>query len=106
MKNSVSCARRVALFLALCLAGGSVLACGQTEVEVQETDALQTESIVVETEPARPAHSVPEMDFAGETFHSYALDWQGYCFYFFAEEATGDAMNDTGGHQRGGFQSK
>ncbi len=94
MKNSVSCARRVALFLALCLAGGSVLACGQTEVEVQETDALQTESIVVETEPERPAHSVPEMDFAGETFHSYALDWQGYCFYFFAEEATGDAMND------------
>ena len=54
-------------------------------------DAAETETAAEET---RVKHGVPESDFGGAAFHTLSLDWQGYKFYFFADEATGDAMND------------
>ena len=54
-------------------------------------NAAETET---EAEETRVKHGVPESDFGGAAFHTLSLDWQGYKFYFFADEATGDAMND------------
>jgi len=53
-------------------------------------ESLQTEA----SEVTRPMHKVPEQNFDGATYHSFALDWQGYPHYFFAEESNGDSMND------------
>lgn len=87
--------RICALFIALCLSL-PMLFSGCGESAVTETEATGTVESVVESQPVetREPHQVPEQDFGGATFHSYAIDWQGYCFYFFAEEATGDVMND------------
>lgn len=62
---------------------------GNTETETADT-AVQT----VEAEETRRQHGVPESDFGGADFRSIYIDWQGYKFYFFADEANGDVMND------------
>jgi len=90
MKNR----RLAALFLALCLMMPIAAGCGADTAETTADTAAAETVPTEETEETRVMHKVPEQDFGGETFHSFALDWQGYCFYFFAEEATGDAMND------------
>ncbi|MBQ8641813.1 MAG: hypothetical protein IJ480_06295 [Clostridia bacterium] len=80
------------LLLAMLL---SMAACGNT-ADTEETTAdtaAQTEA--AETEETRARHEVPEdLDFEGAPFQIAYPDWQGYKFYFFADEATGDAMND------------
>ncbi len=81
------------LFVAMLL---SLAACGNTTTETEttaETTAGQTET-VAEAEETRPMHQVPETDFEGALFHIAYPNWQGYQHYFFADEATGDAMND------------
>ena len=47
-----------------------------------------------EPEETRPSHSVPESDFGGAEFIAAYPEWAGYSYYFFADEQTGDAMND------------
>ena len=47
-----------------------------------------------ETEYKRPPHNVPESDFGGADFVAAYPEWQGYRWYFFADEQTGDGMND------------
>ena len=37
---------------------------------------------------------VSALDFGGETLVSVVYNWQGYLSYFFADEYTGDSMND------------
>ena len=73
----------------------SMAACGNTaDVETTADTAAQGET-VVETEETRAMHALPEdLDFGGANFHIAYPDWQGYQHYFFADEATGDAMND------------
>lgn len=73
----------------------SMAACGNTaDVETTADTAAQGET-VAETEETRTMHTLPEdLDFGGAVFNMAYPDWQGYTFYFFAEEATGDAMND------------
>ncbi len=51
-------------------------------------------SVPEESEYVRPPHNVPESDFGGATFTTAYPDWQGYRWYFFADEQTGDGMND------------
>ena len=86
--------RKITAILLLAAMLLSMAACGDTaDVETTADTAAQTET-TVETEETRPMHAVPESDFGGELFHINALDWQGYVHYFFADEATGDAMND------------
>ena len=77
----------------------SLAACGQTEVETTNaadtTNAVSTDTTVTETEETRPMHQIPDtLDFGGATFNIAYPEWQGYQYYFFADEATGDAMND------------
>ena len=50
------------------------------------------ESIV--DDDARPNHNVPSLDFEGDVFNIMYPNWQGYLYYFFADESNGDAMND------------
>ena len=71
----------------------SMAACGETTAVETADTAAQTEA-AVETEETRAMHALPEdLDFGGQVFNMAYPDWQGYKFYFFAEEATGDAMN-------------
>jgi len=96
--------KQTALLLALLLAANTLLSCGsetaeETEIPYDPADAEQTEP-VAETEPkteeTRAQHSLDleALDFGGEEVHSYVLDWQGHKYYFFADEATGNNMND------------
>lgn len=46
-------------------------------------------------EETRPMHAIPESaDYNGAIFNIMYPNWQGYNYYFFADEANGDAMND------------
>ena len=84
-----------ALFLALCLTFPALAGCGETETVAETTaDTAAADTVAAEEAETRPMHAVPETDFGGEEFRTYYLYWQGHRFYFFAEEETGDAMND------------
>ena len=90
MKRSIT-----AWLLLAALLLSTVTACGEkAPVETQETERAAESVAESAAEETRAAHKVPEVDFGGADFHTLSLDWQGYKFYFFAEEATGDAMND------------
>ena len=57
------------------------------------------DSAVPETEEAeetRPRHGLDldALDFGGDELHSIAPYWQGYKYYFFADEENGNNMND------------
>lgn len=86
--------KTIAALLLLTLGMNTLLAaCGEkTDDPVDTTlpDSLQTEG----EETSRPMHTVPAQNFEGSEFHSLAIDWQGYPHYFYAEESTGDSMND------------
>ena len=85
-----------ALFLALCLTFPALAGCGETETVAETTaDTAAADTVAAEEAETRPMHAVPETDFGGEEFRTYYLYWQGHRFYFFAEEETGDAMNDS-----------
>lgn len=88
----------IALLLCVMLLPGFASCGGGESVETVGSGADTTADTTVETESepeeTRAMHKVPESDFGGATFHTLYPDWQGYKFYFFAEEATGDAMND------------
>ena len=84
-----------ALFLALCLTFPALAGCGETETVTETTaDTEAADTVATEEAETRPAHAVPEQDFGGADFRTYYLYWQGHKYYFFAEEETGDAMND------------
>ncbi len=54
-----------------------------------------TDSTPVETDPPVRAHGVPvdELDFGNAEFNIIAYEWQGYPYYFFAEEESSDPMD-------------
>ncbi len=82
------------LLLAMLL---SLAACGNATVETEataDTNAAVTDTAAADVEETRPMHKVAETDFGGVKFNIAYPDWQGYRHYFFADEATGDAMND------------
>ena len=71
--------RLTALLLVLCLVLPTMVSCGgKTPVDNAENAS--------EAKETRAMHQVPQLDFNGETFHSYAFDWQGYSLYFYADE--------------------
>lgn len=92
-------AKKTILALLICAMLASAFAsCGggesvDTAGAGTDTTANTTVSETV-PEETRAMHKVPESDFGASTFHTLYPDWQGYKFYFFADEATGDAMND------------
>lgn len=88
--------RKITSILLLAAMLLSMAACGQadTGTDTAETAADAQTEAVTGTEETRAMHEVPELDFGGEEFNILYPQWQGYRFYFFADEATGDAMND------------
>ncbi|MCQ2431832.1 MAG: hypothetical protein MJ175_04425 [Clostridia bacterium] len=85
--------------LALLAVSSVVCSCGDTASTPDNgTQALSNETadaVTTEAVPTRPPVGLPEgLDFGGEEFHTIALEWQGYRYYFFAEEENGDVMND------------
>ncbi len=89
--------KRVTAVLLLVAMLASLAACSKTEQDETTThaDTTGTDTTVTETEPeeTRPMHGLSEdLDFGGEEFNINARDWHSN--YQFAEEATGDAMND------------
>ena len=67
-----------------------LVACGQ-EVTSTETDEVATDTSDTVTE-RRPY--IDKADYNGERFTILAPEWGLYNNYFFADEQTGDAMND------------
>lgn len=98
MKKAIS----LLLLLALLL---PVSACSENREDNTEPEASQPQSatgtadpdpasVPEETEYTRPPHKVPDSDFGGADFVTAYPEWQGYRWYFFADEQTGDGMND------------
>ncbi len=91
--------KKITIALLLCaMLAPTFASCGGGETVDTAGDGTNTTADAVETETeaeeTRAMHRVPESDFGGAGFHTLYPDWQGYKFYFFADEATGDAMND------------
>ena len=97
--------RFVAFLLALLMTGSLLVSCGETAENSEENlpdSAVQSNSVtenpeaVPEEEETRPPLSldVSTLDFGGEELVSAVYNWQGYLSYFFADEYTGDSMND------------
>ncbi len=76
-----------------------IASCGDAGGDTAETTAApgnDSPAVTETAEPAREMHKVPvdTLDFGGEALNLCGFDWQGYKFYFFAEEENGDVMND------------
>ena len=88
------------LLLAASLLSAALLSCGgESTGEVTTTDAVtggDTAAVTETTEETRAMHSVDTdaLDFGGEELNQATFYWQGYKFYFFADEENGDVMND------------
>ncbi len=84
----------------LLLLTSAVISCGDngSNIETQTpkvSDSTDT-AVVTEAESARQNHRVPvsELDFGGEAFFAVTYDGHNNRYYFFADEETGDVMND------------
>lgn len=89
--------RAVSLILSALMLTAALASCGDAAAAPAVTEAAGTETAAEEvvTEVTRRQSALPEdLDFNGRTFRQTAFEWQGYKYYFFAEEQTGDIMND------------
>ena len=87
-------ARQITLLLLSALLLPLAAACGNEAATEQVTQGIgsSTEGIT-ETEEVRAQHAVPaELDFGGENFH--VINSVDFKKYHFAEEETGESMND------------
>ncbi len=94
--------KKTALLLALLLMLYAFASCaGSSGDETSAQDASpevspgqQSDVPAEPEEETRPPHHVPESDFGGADFVAAYPAWAGYVYYFFADEQTGDSMND------------
>jgi len=99
MKRTLS----ILLLIAMLTSSVTLASCGESETNADpaQTDAVTSgepahgaEETVAEEEE-RPMHKVPDnLDFEAAVFNIVYPDWQGYKYYFFADETNGDPMND------------
>lgn len=98
--------RILSLLTALLMTGSALVSCAGEKVPsseekqnepvtpdpVEDSTAPETE----EAEETRPRHGLDldALDFGGDELHSIAPYWQGYKYYFFADEENGNNMND------------
>ncbi|MBQ8509372.1 MAG: hypothetical protein IJ493_05620 [Clostridia bacterium] len=84
--------RLVSVLLLLSLSAASLLtACGSEDGEPVDTTTAATDTTTAE--PALPA-GLEQADYEGAGFNILAREWGLYNNYFFAEEQTGDVMDD------------
>ena len=93
--------KKTAFLLALLLMLSAFASCSDNTPEPPTPEGSPvgnpSEQTEVQTEPeeeTRPPHHVPESDFGGADFVVAYPAWAGYVYYFFADEQTGDSMND------------
>lgn len=97
--------KKISLILAFLMVAQMASSCSESvkEESVNETvsdtsgayESIDESSESESDAETRPMHSVPdELDYGGETFNVLYPNWQGYNYYFFASEYTGDVMND------------
>lgn len=91
--------RNTCLQLALLLTASAIVSCGSSDKKNDAVTTTPVDTNVTQTqeiEAQRPNHKVPtdSLDFGGEELLQLYMEWQGYLFYFFAEEENGDVMND------------
>ncbi|MBQ2691244.1 MAG: hypothetical protein IJF53_03720, partial [Clostridia bacterium] len=66
-----------------------------TAPDIQQTTSEAVTTAPIVDENAYPENSLPDnLNFGGEELDMLASEWQGYEYYFFADEQNGDAMND------------
>ena len=103
MSNVMKRTLSILLLIALLATPLTLASCGESETNADpaQTDAVTSgepapgeEEVIVEDE-GRPMHQVPDnLDFEAAVFNIVYPDWQGYKYYFFADETNGDPMND------------
>ncbi len=91
--------KKFSLSLCLTLTALSLLcACGDAsgkQTPSGSNDETTAPVTAAESESTRPACKLPDsLDFGGEVFKTLTFTWQGYRYYFFADETNGDVMND------------
>ena len=94
--------KRISRYIALLILISFVVSCAAApadEGEAQSSEdpsGMPAEELTVDVEPeeTRPPHRVPDLDFGGAAFTVAYPKWAGYAYYFFADEQTGDGMND------------
>ena len=95
--------RKTALLLALLMCLSTFASCADGKGEEgaagetassAEPSGVSAEITEPEPEEPRPPHHVPASDFGGADFTVAYPAWAGYVYYFFADEQTGDSMND------------
>ncbi len=77
----------------------AMLSCGESGTTVETTAPEMSgadTSVATETVEAREMHKIPveTLDFGGEEFSVITYDGHNNRYYFFADEETGDVMND------------
>ncbi len=90
--------KHTAIGIAAFVVLAAAVSCGDATGNDAVTTAAgnETQAVTETTEPTRAMHKVPvdSLDFGGEELNQATIDWQGYQYYFFAEEENGDVMND------------
>ena len=87
MLPAVMAIMMIVSILSACASGGS---------ETSDTTAAATTAETAPQETTRKPHKVPvdSLDFEGGEYRIMIFEWQGYTYYFFADELNGDVMND------------
>lgn len=88
--------KKITAILLLVAMLSSLTACGNAETKETTADTTSTvDTTQAEPEETRPMHKVPDtLDFGGEDFLVNSFSWNAFQYYFFADEATGETMND------------
>ena len=90
---------RITALLAAALLASALVSCGETASSGAENTAAlpegngETQTVTEEGNGRTPVGLSPDLDFGGAEFHSAALEWQGFRYYFFADEDNGEVMN-------------
>lgn len=92
--------KQIAFFCAAALLTTALCACsGANEPDITTdavTTAVQTDTNQTDPGETRSMHNVPvdTLDFGGKPFRAMTYDGSNFSYYFFANEETGDVMND------------
>ena len=103
MSNVMKRTLSILLLFAMLTTPAVLTSCGESEANaepvadtvVSSPDVVADDAEIPVEEETRPMHKVPDnLDFEASVFNIVYPDWQGYKYYFFADETNGDPMND------------
>lgn len=92
--------KQIAFFCAAALLATALYACSSTDdtnITIESnTSAALTNTGAADTVDTRDIHNVPvdTLDFGGKPYRAMTYDGSNFSYYFFADDETGDVMND------------